>query len=103
MAINRFLRFRRQWRVVPNATDEISLLIYCDLGEGVFRKEISEACQHCKPRAGTTSGGHFAVARPDGPAPIMAMCLMAPGEICFIVNPFAELYKIIRRLKAKVS
>ena len=103
MTINGFLRFQRQWRVVPYATDEISLLVYCDLGEGVLGKEISEACQPCKPQAGTTSGGHFAVASPEGPAPIMAMCLMAPGEVCVIVNPFAELYKIIRRLKAKVS
>ena len=103
MAINRFLRFRRQWRVVPYATNEISLLIYCDLGEGVLGKEISEECQPCKLRAGTTSGGHFAVARPEGPAPIMAICLMASDEICVIVNSSAELYTMIRRLEAKVS
>lgn len=103
MAINGFLRFRRQWRVVPYATNEISLLIYCDLGEGVLGKEVSETCQPCKPRAGTTLGGHFAVARPEGPAPIMAMCLMVPGEMCVIVKPSAEFYKMIRRLEAKVS
>ncbi len=103
MTIDGFLRFGRQWRVVPYATDGISLLIDSDLGESVFGKEISEACQPCKPRAGTTSGGHFAVARPEGPAPMMAMCLMALGKICVIVKPSTELYKTIRRLKAKVS
>ena len=91
MTIGEFLRFGRQWRVVPYPTDGISLLIYSDLGKGVLGKKISEACQPCKPQAGTTLGGHFAVARPEGPAPIMAMCLMEPGGICVIVKPSAEL------------
>ena len=101
MTINGFLRFGRQWRVVPYATNEISLLIYCDFGEGILGKEISEACQPCTLRVGTTPGSHFAVASPEGPAPIMAMCLMAPGEICVIVNPSAELYKMISTVGSK--
>ena len=103
MTINGFLRFGRQWRVVPYATDAISLLVYPNLGESIFGTEISEACQPCKPRAGTTLGAHFAVASPEGPAPMMAMCLMAPGDICVIMNPSAELYKMIRRLEAQKS
>ena len=103
MTINGFLRFGRQWRIVPYATNEISLLVYCEIGESILGKEISEACQPCKPRTGTTSGAHFAVASPEGPAPMMAMCLMAPGDICVIIDPSAELYKMIRRLEAQKS
>ena len=101
MTINGFLRFGRQWRVIPYATNEISLLIYCDFGEGVLGKEISEACQPCKSRAGMISGCHFAVASPEGPAPIMAMCLMAPGEICVIVHSSTEFYKMISKVGSK--
>jgi hypothetical protein len=63
------------------------LLVYYDFGEHVLGEQISTASQLYSLRIGRNPEfKYFAVARPEGPAPIMATLLMAPGVKCIIVN-----------------
>ena len=63
----------RQWCVVPCSADGVALLVDNDLREGVLSDQQSELCQLLELRSKETKESDFAVARPEGPAPMIAM------------------------------